>query len=240
MKRASLAVLCVLACASPLVAQQQVVPTDRDATPGDGTFLGPLSNATRRYQMLINEGELTSLVGQQLNGVAFRLTSGATAAFPAADLTYADYDIFVGPGVDPSLRSLTFENNRVGPQTQVRDGPLSITAGSYQITSSPRPFGPDITFNTPYLYTGGDLIVELVHSTSDGTSVSNDALLASGGPANGYGTRFNALWTANLASPTGAQGNFTVARLSAVPEPGTMTVALGGMMLLALRRRRAA
>jgi hypothetical protein len=239
MKRASLAIVFTFSCATPLLAQvQQVVPTDRAAVPGNGSFLGPLSNATRRYQMVIDSGELTSLIGQPLTGVAFRLLPSATVAYPAADLTYADYDIFVGPGVDPSLRSLTFADNRAGPQTQVRDGALSITAGSYGVGSSPQPFGPDITFDTPYLYTGGDLLVELVHSTSNGTSASNDALLASD-PSTGYDTRFGATWSGNLDSLTGSRGNFTVARFTAVPEPGTLGVAFGGLALLALRRRRA-
>ncbi len=238
MQRASLAVLSVLSCASPLLAQvQQVVPTDRAATPGNGSFLGPLSNATRRYQMVIDSGELTSLVGQPLTGLAFRLVPSATTPYPAADLTYADYDIFIGPGVDPSLRSLTFANNYTGPQTQVRDGALTIPAASYGVGSSPQPFGPDITFDSPFLYTGGDLTVELVHSTSTGTSASNDALLASD-PSTGYDTRFGATWTGTLGSPTGSRGNFTVVRFTAVPEPGTLGVAFGSLALLALRRRR--
>jgi hypothetical protein len=238
MKKASLGFLGVVALSSPLLAQvQQVVPTDRDVVAGNGAFLGPLSNAVRRYQLLMDEGELTSLIGQPLTGVTFRLLPSATVPYPAADLTYSDYEIFLGGGVDPSLRSLTFADNRVGPQTQVRDGSLTIPAGSFPVGGSPQPFGADITFDTPFVYTGGDLLLELVHSTSDGTSASNDAMTVTGG--SGYGTRFGATWTSNLASLTGSNGNFAILRFTAVPEPASLGLVLGGALLLTFRARRA-
>ena len=237
MKRTSLAALAVTTLVGPALAQvQQVVPTDRDTQAGNGAFLGVLSNAVRRYQLLIDEGELTSLVGLPLTGFSVRLLPSASSPFPAVDTTWADYDVFLGAGVDPSLRSLTFADNRVGPQTQVRDGALTIPAGSYGVGTNPQPFGPDIAFDTPFTYTGGDLLLELAHSTSDASSASNDAITATGTTL-GYGTRFSGAWSSSLTSLTGSQGNFTIVRFTAVPEPASASVALAGIMLLALRRR---
>lgn len=216
----------------------QVVPSELTNTSADGTFLGPLSSSTRRYQMIIDEGELTPFLNQTIDGLSFRLNETATSAFPAADTTYADYDIFMGGGVDPSNRSLTFADNRVGTQTQVRDGALTIPAGSYAAGGNPNAFGPTIDFDTGYFYTGGDLIVELVHSTSDGSSASTDAVLASGGPANGYDVRFGATWSGSLSADAGSRGNFTVLQFSTgVPEPASLSLlGLGGLALI--RRRR--
>ncbi len=238
MKRASLAVLIVFSLASPVLAQvRQVVPTDRENTSGGGTFLGPLANAQRTYQFLIDSGELTNLVGQPISAITFRLLPSATTAWPPADATAADYDIFLSRSVDPSARSLTFANNVAGPQTQVRNGPLTIPAGSFPVGGSPQPFGVDIPFDVPYLYTGDDLLIELRHTGFSGTSGTNDAVLASGGPGNGYGVRFSAAWQSNATATTGLQANFVVARLTAVPEPGTLGIAFGGIVMLALRRR---
>ena len=240
MKRASLFAVVVLLCAAcAAVAQvQQVVPTDRETQSGGGSFVGPLANGPRTYQLLIHANELTNLVGQPLSAVTWRLLPAATTAWPPVDATYADFDIFLSRSVDPSLRSLTFANNVAGPQTQVRDGSLTIPAGSYGVGGNPQPFGFDVQFDTPYVYAGDHLLIELRHSGHSSTSVSNDAVLASGGPGNGYGVRFSAAWQSSQTATSGLQGNFAVTRLTAVPEPGTASLVLTGAALLAVRARR--
>lgn len=189
-----------------------VVPSGYSGTAGTATFLGPLANAQRTYQLLIHANQLTGLVGKSLTGFSMRIPVSATGNWPAADVTYTNYDIYLSGSVDPVNRSLTFANNIVGPQTQVRSGSLFIPANSYTFGGNPNAFGPEITFNTPWLYTGGNVLVEIRHQGFTGTSRSTDAISTS---TSGYGSNFSACWTGNYAGTSGSQGNFTIVRFTA-------------------------
>jgi hypothetical protein len=230
--RRIVATLVVALLVSPALAA--VVPNDRENTAGNATFLGPLASAARTYQLLIDDTQLTGLAGQQLSGITWRLSSSATANFPAADSNFASFDVRLSDSVDPVNRSLTFANNVVGAQTLVRSGPLTIPAGSFPATTAPHPFGMVINFDTPYNYTGGNLLIELRHTGLVGGSSSVDAISTSTAP---YGTGVSAAWTSSYTGVTGAQGNAVITMISVVPEPGAVSLALGGA-LLALRRRR--
>ncbi len=132
------------------------MPPAYASTAGNLTFLGPLSNAQRTYQLLIHQDQLTGLVGQQISAISWRLPASATGPWPAADVTFTDYDIYLSGSVTPSARSLTdFSANVVPPQTQVRSGSLTIPTNAYPSGASPNDFGPEITFTSPWLYTGG-------------------------------------------------------------------------------------
>lgn len=198
----------------------QVVPNSYAATTGTGTFLGPLANAPRTYQLLIQASQLTGLVGRNLTGLSMRIPASATANWPLADVTYTNYDIYLSGSVEPSARSLTFANNIVGPQTQVRSGSLTILTNSYTFGSSPNAFGTEITFNTPWHYSGGNLLVEIRHQGFTGTSRSTDALLTS---TSGYGTLVSGCWTGSYTGTSGSQGNFTVLKLTA-SDPLTLNL----------------
>jgi len=188
----------------------QVVPPTYETTPGTATFLGPLANAQRTYQLLINESLLTPLVGKELQAFSMRIPVSATADWPAADVTYSNYDVYLSESVPPANRSLTFADNIVGPQKMVRSGALLIPANSYTFGNTPNNWGPEIMFDSLYLYSGGHLLVEIRHLGFTGTSRSTDALSTS---TPGYLTDFSACWTGNYLGTSGAQGNFTIIRL---------------------------
>lgn len=188
-----------------------VVPAGYDVTTGTGTFLGPLSNAQRTYQLLIHSSQLAGLTGKYLTGFSMRIPASATANWPTSTVTFANYDIYLSGSVDPSARSLTFANNIVGTQTQVRSGSLVIAPNSYTFGGSPNAFGPEITFNTPWLYSGGNVLVEYRHQGFTGTSRSTDAILTS---TSGYGTLFSGCWTGSYTGTSGSQGNFTVLKFT--------------------------
>ncbi len=230
------AIVSVIAATSGLASAQYVVPGGYADSPGNGSFIGPLANGPRTYQMLIHADMLAGLVGQELNGLSFRNGSGATSDWPPSDINYADYDIYLSGSVNPADRSLNFASNVVGTQTQVRSGSLTIAAGDYASGGSPNSFGSYIGFNG-WVYEGGNLLIEIRHSGSGATSRAVDAVTASSGPGSGYGVQFSAAWQSGYAATDGIQGNFAIVQLRAVPAPAGMAV-MGLGLLGAARRRR--
>jgi hypothetical protein len=212
-----LTVVFFLSLSLSAIAQQggdvdtNVIPPDYTTTPGTGVFTGPLSTTARTYQLLIHESLLTDLLNKEIHAIALRLPTSATANWPAADITFSDYDIYLGVSVPPADRSLTFADNRVGPQTLVRSGPLTVTAGNYTFGNTPNDFGSEIGFDDLWLYTGGHLLIEIRHQGFTGTSRSNDALTTS---TPGYLNLFSALWQGSYTPTTGLQGNFSIVKLT--------------------------
>lgn len=233
--------IAIFMCAS--VCADVIVPNYTAGVEADGTFsLTSTASAGRTYQMTISSSQLSSVIGEELIGMQFRL-NGAASSWPLADANYAFWNIFIGPGVSPASMSNTFAVNFSGTSTQVRSGALSFTTGSFPSGSSPNNFGPTLTFNTPYLYTGGDLTVEMRFAQQTGATTQSplDAVLASGGPGNGWGVDFAARWTGNADGTSGSNGNFLVTNFltqSAVPEPSTMILAGASLASVVFWQRR--
>lgn len=217
-----------------------VVPNYGAATEADGSFaLTSTATAGRTFQLTIAANQLTGMVGQEISGLQFRLNGATTTAWPATAASFASWDIFIGPGVAPSAMSNTFASNFTSTPTQVRSGVLVVPAGSFPAGGSPNAFGPTLAFTTPYLYSGGDLTLEMRFSAQTGVTTQSplDAVLASGGPTNGWGVDFAARWTASATGVTGNNGNFPTTKLVTVPAPSTAAL-LGLSLCLATRRRR--
>lgn len=189
----------------------KVIPPAYVSTPGTAGFLGPLANTQRTYQLLIHADLLTDMLNKEIHAIAWRLLPSASADWPAAEVTYSTYDIYLSESVPPANRSFTFSDNVVGPQTLVRSGSLVIPANSYRSGNSPNGFGPDITFDDLWLYTGGHLLIEIRHLGFSGTSSSIDAV---GTTAPGYLSSFSACWTGNYTGTSGVQGNFSIVKLT--------------------------
>lgn len=212
----------------------QTVPDAYDSTPGTGVFLGPMTIGARTYQLLMHADLLTDLVGLELTGMRWRLPVSATGPWPTQDISYANYDIYLSDSVNPADRSLTFANNVVGAQTQVRSGSLDVSANSFPSGGSPNAFGPTVSFGSGYIYNGGNLLVEIRHEGNGFGSRSLDALTTS---TSGYGSLFSAAWQSSYTATTGLQGNFTIFQFIAVPTPGAAAL-LGVGAIFAARRRR--
>lgn len=189
-----------------------VVPNAYSGVTGTVTFLGPLANSPRTYQLLIFESELTSLQGKMIDGFTYRLPASATSDWPVSDVTIANYDVYLSGSVDPANRSLTFVNNVTGIQKKVRSGSITFPMNSFTFGGSPNAFGMKISFDSAYLYSGGNLLIEIRHDGYTGTSRSTDAI---GTAIPGYGTLFSACWGSGYAATSGSQGNFTVTNISA-------------------------
>lgn len=231
-------VVLFLSCSSIAVAQQgvdlggypqeaviyHVVPPDYTNTPGNNSFLSQFATSARTYQVLLHESLLAPILNQQIYAVSWRLPTAATANWPATDVTFANYDFYLGQSVDPANMSLTdFSTNFVGPKKQVRSGSLTVPANSYTFGNTPNNWGPEMTFivDSIYVYTGGHLLIELRHDGFSGTGRSLDAL---GTTTTGYGTLFRACWGSGYTANSGSQGNFSIVRITAdEPIPVELT-----------------
>lgn len=225
-----------------------VAPNVRDTVEGSSTFLGFSTTTSRRYMLIINSSELTSLVGMNLTGFSLRLNNASTAAWPPANYTHSFFDVKLSESVAPSARSLTFASNVIGAQTDVRAGSITFGAGSFTAGATgttPNAFGPMIAFDTPYLYTGGHLAVDMYYSSNtSGAGANFDALANSSDPL--ANTLVGATWgsyntTTGLPPTSGSNGNPFVTKwyAEAVPEPFSMAAMGAGLLALARRRRRA-
>jgi hypothetical protein len=237
--RGSIVLLGVAFCG--IASADIIVPNHLAGVEGDGVFSLTSSGTTgRTFQLTIAASQLTGAVGQNIVGMRHRINGGG-AGWPPVNVSFATWNVFMGAGVAPNLMSNTFAANFSGGPTQVRSGGIGFTALSFPSGGTPNAFGPAIGFDTPYLYTGGDLTIETRFSQQIGSTTQSpfDAVLASGGPANGWGVNFSARWTGNIAGTVGGNANFLVTELvtAPVPEPASM-VALGLGALALMRRRR--
>ncbi len=221
----------MLACLIlPLVALGQahaalvVIPNSAQTQEGDiaGNFA---ANFGLVSQELYRVADMTALhPGDLITGIALRL-DGGEASYPSSTVTWTQYDIKVGPG-NATLTS-TFANNFASTPTAVRTGSLVMDPGFFPNTGSPRDFSTVIAFNTPYVYTGGDLLFEFR------TIAPNQTLLIdtmSGAQTTGQSI-FN-LGNSNATTATdGPFGdNWAMAlQISPVPEPSTYAMALAGL-----------
>jgi len=221
--------------AQPASAQSTtVVPGDFANTAGASIFVGPHAIGARRYQMLMHEDLLTDLVGRDLTGVTFRSPSSVSSDWPDADVTYPDYEIYLGPSVAPADRSTTFADNLAGPLTQVRDGPHTVPAGSFVAGGDPNPFG-HVTEFSPYTYTGGHLLLEIRHVGNGDSSRSIDAINTNDP---NYDVLFGGVWSSDLTDTEGFNARFGVLQFTSIPAPSAFAM-LAMAAVFGRRRRRA-
>ena len=212
------------------------------STSGLNTFIRDTGNP-RTGQLLINANQLTSFIGQSIGSISFRLFTGSTVAFPATAASWTDFTISIGQGVAFGSQTTTFANNFVGSPTIVRSGPLTMNPGAFPVApGDPNPFGTPIVFTLPFVYTGGNLLIEIRHTGSNiVNNAANDFLEVALTTDPGFNSNFWAATATGNAATVGAVANFTVTQLNVIPEPSVALLLLvGGVGTWLLRKRRQA
>jgi hypothetical protein len=171
----TLAAITTIAVSS--AAQSVVVPNANATTRGTSQLNTIIRNAgnPRTYQYGINAAELAGVpIGSTITGVSLRFSALTTntISWPPADITWNNYDIWVGPanptaswGADPML------NFSAAPQ-QVRSGPMTLDANVFSNQNLPAP-APNpwaeffFSFQNQFLYLGGDLAMLFSHPGSN-------------------------------------------------------------------------
>jgi hypothetical protein len=227
-----------------------VVPNVCSASVGNFGINTPTRNLARTYQCVIDASQFAGLsVGDQITGLHWRAMSdpsaNTTATWPASTASWANFDIYISTATTtPGTISNTFAANEGADKTAVRLGAYSVAAGAYVssgVTATVSPWGPLITFTTPFTYSGGGITVTLRHTGNDtGTAYNVDGVAATN-TAMGYGTAFAAR-AASAASPytatTGTSSPFVVTQFEASPAPTPSSLAILGLGGLAISRRR--
>lgn len=158
----------------------------------DGAFLGPYSNTPRRFQLLIHPALISLMVGKSITSISFSLQNSYTNSWPSSDTTFGSYEIYISNGVNPSSMQMNFAANITGAQTMVKSGSLVIPAGSVPGGNSTNPFSYTFAFDTPYLYNGGNLLIEVRHTgNNNSTQVPAKAVYTN---STSYGSFFSACW----------------------------------------------
>jgi hypothetical protein len=212
-----------------------VLPNANAATSGNSSQFFLLDTADVTFQWVYAASQLSSVVGEQLTSIGFRLPAGAATV--GSSLSYTAWNLQLGTSLNPpgSLSS-SFAANQGPDTTTVLSGPLTIPANSFVGGAGPNPFY-DITFTTPHLYTGGDLLFTLRHTPVSGPAVNVDANTLPNPVTDTVGALGSASTSGQahfFTSPVTAL-DFGPA-VTAVPEPFSLTLlGIGGIVLAGWR-----
>ncbi len=238
----AVATLLCLVAANQSNAQFVVAPNGNGATEGTSAINAPFQSGGITYQFVFSSSQFGAVSsGTSLTSLGFRLNGGSSTI--SAPLNFANYQVTLSQPAQPfPTLSSVFADNIGADGVLVRSGALAIPANALVGGAGPNPFY-DIAFTTPYVYTGGALLVTLSHTGNGGTGVANDGGFVSDGNSNTV--LFN-----SFGATTGTANffNYPIVRFgtlapSSVPEPGSIALIAGLSVSGAgffVRRRRSA
>ncbi len=221
---------CILLAAAAWAAEASlvVVPGSLASVEGNNSNTGILGPNGRTFQYAYDSSVLSIQPGDKLIGMAFRLTQSAGAI--TGPLSWTLFDIQISSSkASPGYLSNTFASNVGSDAVNVRSGALSFAAGAFPSGHAPNSFGPEISFSTPFTYSGGDLLLTVrTNGNTQGTTVAVDAEGNLLGKYQGFGSTVGSSATVgNGATTTTVVLAFDVQ--SGVPEPGTALLMLSGV-----------
>ena len=201
-------------------------------TPQFGIF-GENSSTAYVFQWQIAASQLTSLLGDTLTSIGFRLPAGAASV---AGATIGTFNLELSPSANPIGSLSTTPANNIGAGgVTVRSG--SLTLGALTGGAGPNPFFL-IPFTTSYLYSGGDLVI--TESTNNGSTFGVDAVSYVGGGVVDSSSTVGGTGRVEFYNIPVTEFEATTAPTSA-PEPTTLFLFGSGMLIagaVRLRRRR--
>jgi hypothetical protein len=238
-----LSLIAIMGCAT-LARADFVTPRSVEnvaQTPGEGTtgFYG-ISPEIRLYQYAASELSAQGLKpGDLITGVRGRAASFGTGAAtsPTSDMTWTDFTIQLAQATNSIANMSPFASDDMTNPVTVRSGPFTLPANSMPSGTNNTTFGSLMSFSTPYVYQGGDLVFYFSRGEGLGPSFPQDS------PAmyTGAGTLYRSV----LFNPGFTHGSFlnlmTALKFetTAVPEPtagaSTLLVTLASV---GSRRRR--
>jgi hypothetical protein len=232
-----------LASSPPAHAQVNVVvPNVYTNTVGGGVSAVPIDIQGHSWtiQLVYNQNQLTDLLGQDITGIAYRRGAPASGGgYPLQTTTWSNYVVRLGPSVAPTAATGTYASNFTAAPSQVRSGSWTVPPFAWPNNGppGPNPWGPVLTFDTPYHYTGGNLAMLITHSGSDNPNIGNALMETTTSTSTGMGSDY--VYYANTGfdvSSGSASGFMPVVQFTAVqsvPEPasclliGAVVIALG-------------
>jgi len=109
--------------------------------------------------------------GDWITGFDFRsATVGASA--PATFVSIANFEVTLGTASGAINRMANVFGNNFASRQLVRSGPFGIAQNSLPPAGSAEPWGIFVAFDVPYVYTGGDLVVQITHTGSNSQNLN--------------------------------------------------------------------
>jgi hypothetical protein len=218
--------------AGPAVSPSVVAPDDYTSVAGN-TGLNTLVRGIglpRTYQMQFTPDALGGLpAGARITQLGFRLSTNAAGSFPISAVNWSDYEMTLAEAANPiGSMSTTFAANLRNP-VLVKDGALSVGANQFSAGANPNEFGILVVLDTPYIYQGGDLVMQFTHTGSDSTNTT--FLDGANSSAPGYGTSFRAISANSFGAATGAAASVTTVEIVFTPTI-TQTIARTGNQVI--------
>lgn len=239
MKALCASVVAGLGLAGAVQAQFVYLPPSTATSAPVGTGLNsPTRSFPRAIQELLPGSALAAGGTTAVNGLTFRgapTTLNAPGPWPAAPISFSNYDIYLGVSSMPAGSTLsgTFADNVVpGTDVLVRSGPLTIPAGSW----TPSAWGTfTFAFGVPFPVLPSQNYILTIRHTGSGTAP--DFYMDTVPPSGNYQDAVVATQDGYTATAGVAQGAFLVTRFQAVPGPGAWAL-LAGAAVFGARRRR--
>ena len=160
-----LAAVTVLAVSTIHIDAGNVVPNGLEESPGDLRNRAPFalfgSRSVPRYQQIYGAPDLTTLLGLDIVGIAFRMDeSPGFNGDVAGGFIYDNLEIRLSTS-PRSVDGLSVDlDSNVGPdEAVVYDGPFALPdlEGNLPVN----PFDLLIVFSNPFRYTGGNLLIDV-------------------------------------------------------------------------------